>query len=167
MVDISTSQVGIARQVIPNTTLSSALHWLGEMKSSFDLLRSLDLVAQFNKNDALKFFKLCYASLKASRKLILQTPKVNGLIRLQHRHHDTMPEIVDHFNLTTRLLISPSFFYVECREQAPMPRKYSGSSTVRYITWRFIREVLQLWNITETGVKLSALTRIFFICGVR
>lgn len=166
-VDISTSQVEIARQVIPDITLSNALEWLEDRESSFDLLISLDLVEHFNKNEALKFFELCYAGLKSGGRLILQTPNADSPFGLQHRYNDMTHEIAYNSNLITRLLIRAGFSHVECREQGPVPWKYSLSSTVRYIIWRFIRGVLQLWNITETGVKLPVLTRIFFICAVK
>ena len=114
-VDISTSQVEIARQVIPDVTISNALDWLEERESSFDLLISLDLVEHFNKNEALRFIALCCASLKPGSKLIIQTPNADSPFSLQHRHNDMTHEIAYTPNLLTRLLKRAGLSHVECR----------------------------------------------------
>lgn len=166
-VDISSDQVLLARQVIPEVYEENALDWLAGRTQQFDLIIALDLIEHFARNEALHFLDLCYAALKPGGRLILQTPNADSPFCSQHRYNDITHEWAFNSNQLGRLLRRAGLIDIQPREQGPVPWGYSPVSTGRWFLWRAIRAGLQLWNITETGARLPALTRVFLMTGVR
>ncbi|GIW56941.1 MAG: hypothetical protein KatS3mg082_3345 [Nitrospiraceae bacterium] len=162
-VDISPDQVALARQVVPTVEQADVLEWLAQHPDRFDCLIGLDIVEHFTREEALRFLELCYAALKPSGRLILQTPNADSPFDLQIRYGDITHEWAYNVNQLTRLLRRAGFTAIEPREQGPVPWGYSFASTVRFVVWGAIRAGLQIWNLAETGARLPVLTRVFLV----
>jgi len=167
-VDISPDQVALARQVIPKVVQASALDYLAEHTSTFDLISGLDIIEHFRKDEALQFLDLCFAALKQGGRLILQTPNAESPWGSHHRYNDLTHELGFNPNALSRLLTLVGFDQVGAREQGPVPWGYSVASTVRWCIWQSIRGGLKVWNVVETGDAGSGVfTRVFLMAGTR
>lgn len=167
-VDISPDQVALAKQVLPEVEQANVLDWLNGRQEQFDLIIALDLIEHFKRDEALRFLDLCFEALKNGGRLILQTPNADSPFGLQIIHGDITHEWAYNVNQLTRLLRRAGFLEVEAREQGPVPRGYSLKSTFRYFAWRFMRSLLKIWNIIETGGSGSdVFTRVFLISGFK
>ncbi len=167
-VDISPEQVALSRQVAGEITQDNVLHFLQTHEDMFDLITALDLVEHFQKDEVFTFLDGCYAALRPSGRLILQTPNSETPWASSVRYGDFTHEVCFQSNSLSRLMRLTGFVNIVGREQGPVPKGYSTASTVRYILWRFIRLSLQFYNVVETGGPGSGIfTRVFLMSGMR
>ena len=165
-VDISPSQVKLARQVTPDVDEANVLEWLEAHPASFDLITGFDIVEHFHKDEVLRFLDACYAALKPGGRLILQTPNAESPWGTVHRYNDFTHEVGFNPNALSRILSLVGFERIESRETGPVPLGHSLKSTVRYMIWQVIRAGLKIWNLAETGGAGSGVfTRVFLIAG--
>ena len=166
-VDLSPEQVALARQVTPNVTQANVLDYLAINPGRFDLLSGLDIVEHFRKDEVLQFLDLCFAALKPSGRLVLQTPNAESPWGTYHRYNDLTHELAFNPNALSRLLDLVGFEAIEAREQGPVRWGYSVASTLRWCVWQCIRAGLKAWNVAETGDAGSGVfTRVFLLTGI-
>lgn len=167
-VDISPSQVQLARQVIPDITEANIFDFLEANSGSFDLIIGLDIVEHFHKDEVLRFLDGCYAALNPDGRLILQTPNADSPWGPSVLYGDFTHEVCFSSNALGRLLNLCGFSNIEAREQGPILWGYSLKSTLRYFIWQSIRTNLKIWNMAETGsVGSGIFTRTFIISGYK
>lgn len=167
-VDISPSQVKLARQVVPNVFEEDAIEFLERKRCSHDLIVGLDIIEHFRKDEVLRFLDECFGSLKQGGRLVLQTPNADSPWGTVHRYNDFTHELCFNPNSIVRLMRLCRFREIETREQGPVPWGYSAKSTIRFLAWRAIRLGLKAWNVAETGSAGSGVfTRIFQVSGRR
>lgn len=167
-VDISREQVKLARQVVPKVFEGNLLSFLEEHVGIYDLITGLDIVEHMKKDEALRFLDFCYAALKPSGRLILQTPNAESPMAGAVRYGDFTHEICFTAHSLSNLMQLSGFKEIETREQLPVPYGYSFFSTMRFALWRCLRLLVKGWNIIETGQPGSGIyTRVFLISGVK
>lgn len=167
-VDISHSQVQLARQVVSNVTEANVLEFLEANLNTFDLIVGLDIIEHFYKDEVLRFLDSCYAALKPGGRLILQTPNAESQWGSTHRYNDFTHEVGFNSNALKRLMHLCGFTDTEARELCPVPWSYSLKSSTRYILWQIFRLRLKFWNIVETGDSGSGIfTRVFIMSAVK
>jgi len=165
-VDISPEQAALARQVLVDVELENVLEFLEAHPGSFDLITALDLVEHFHKPEVLRFLDGCVNALRPGGRLILQTPNADSPWGSTHRYNDFTHEVGFNPNSIMRLLRLVGLSGIEAREQGPVPRGYSITSSVRALCWSAIRMWLKAWNVIETGSAGSGIfTRIFLVSG--
>jgi len=167
-VDISPEQVTLSRQVIPDVVQANAIEYLENHPTAYDLIVGLDIIEHFDKAEALRFLDACFASLRPSGRLILQTPNADSPWGTVHRYNDFTHELGFNPNAIGRLLKLVGFSRVDARELGPVPFGYSVASTLRAVLWQLIRVSLKFWNIVETGHPGSGVfTRIFVVSATK
>lgn len=167
-VDISPEQVKLAQVVCHNVLEVNALDFLESHPGPFDLITGLDIIEHFDKDEVFRFLDGCFAALKPGGRLILQTPNAASPWGMATRFGDLTHEVCFTPDLLSRLLVMSGFSNVEEREQGPVPLGYGIKSTIRFVIWQAIRQLLMLWNIVETGGSgRGVFTRVFLISGIR
>ena len=165
-IDLSSEQVELAKQVIPNVIEADIIDWLAQCPLSFDLITGFDIIEHLQKAEALIFLDACHSALKPGGHLILQTPNAGSLWGGAVRYGDFTHEVSFTPMVLSRLLILAGFRDVDVRETGPVPWGYSTFSSVRYLLWQFLRIGLKIWNLAEIGSTGSnVLTRVFLIRG--
>lgn len=163
-VDLSPPQVRLARQVVPDVEEASLFDFLGEHPDAFDLITGLDIIEHLTKDDVLDFLDLCHGALRPGGRLVLQTPNAETPWGSALRYADFTHEVSFTPGCLARLLCLCGFQSPEARELGPVPKGYSGLSTLRYCLWRGIRLALGMWNRVETGMPGGGIfTRVFII----
>lgn len=163
-VDVSPSQVRLARQVVPRVTEGSLFEFLRLNTVSFDLITGLDIIEHLSKDEVLDFLDACYEALKPGGRLVLQTPNAGTPWGSELRYSDLTHQLSFTPECLRRLLLLCAFENPQARECGPIPFGYSWLSTGRFLLWTGLRAVLQLWNRIETGSSGSGVfTRVFII----
>lgn len=135
-VDISPEQINLAKQIVPEVVQDNILDFLKDYPDKFDLITGLDIIEHFHKEEVLDFLDLCYKSLRNGGRLILQTPNADSPWGTTHRYNDFTHEVCFNPNAILRLLQLCNFHNTEVREQGPVTKGYSLSSTIRYGIWQ-------------------------------
>lgn len=167
-IDISHEQVSIARQVCPDVHEGDILDFLALHPESFDLITGIDIIEHLHKAEVLTFIDSCHSALKSKGRLILQTPNSDSPMSNSIHHGDFTHEVQLNSNSLSNLLYLCGFNTIEAREQGPVSWGCGYKSSMRFLAWQFIRIVLKLWNLVETGGSGSGIfTRVFLISGVK
>lgn len=166
-VDVSSEQVELSRQVIPDVVEGDVLDFLEARSNSFDLIAGLDIIEHLHKEEVLRFLEGCYAALKPGGRIILQTPNAASPWAPSVRYGDFTHEVCFTPNLLMKLLSMSGFGELAAREACPPPWGYSFASSIRYLIWQCIRGSLMLYSIVETGgTGNGVFTRVFMVSGV-
>jgi 2-polyprenyl-3-methyl-5-hydroxy-6-metoxy-1,4-benzoquinol methylase len=167
-IDISASQVEVARQLIDNVLQTDALEFLAHTEESFDLIISMDVIEHLEKDEALKFIELIHKRLADAGRVVLQTPNGASPFVGPVRYGDFTHSICFTPVLLVQLMSRAGFDVCEVREVEPVRLGYSLLSTVRYIVWRLIRLTIIGVNYVEVGgAGDGVLSRVFLMSGVK
>ena len=163
-VDLSDSQVEIARQISDRVSKTDALEYLTNSTELFDLILGFDVIEHLTKVELLRFLELCRARLKPGGRVIFRTPNASSPFFGEMRYGDLTHEIGLTPNLLSQLVAREGFFDIECRENSPVPKGYSYKSTIRFVLWQIVRLFYGLLNLIETGSHSDRiLTRVFLL----
>ena len=166
-VDVSPSQVKLARQVVPDVSEGSVFEFLESRAGQFDFITGLDIVEHFTKDEGIRFLDGCRNALKPGGRLVLQTPNADSPLIASVRYGDFTHEVCFNPNSLGRLLKICGFAAPECREMGP-PKGYGAAATLRGWLWRILRLKLMLWNRIETGNSGSGVfTRVFAVSAIK
>jgi 2-polyprenyl-3-methyl-5-hydroxy-6-metoxy-1,4-benzoquinol methylase len=167
-VDISPEQVTIARHMCPHVHEGNVLDFLQSHLDMFDLITGLDIIEHLHKSEVLTFLDNCMAALKSGGRLILQTPNADSPWFASLRYGDFTHEVCFTPAALSRLLALCGYKNIVVREQGPVASGYSIVSTVRYLIWQAIRQLIKIWNLVETGNAGSGVfTRVFIIAATK
>jgi len=165
-VDISPEQVSIAKRVTENVVENNALDFLESTEKRYDLIIGLDIIEHFTKDEAIRFLKASFKTLKAGGRSIIQTPNADSPWGGTIRYGDFTHEICFNPNALTNLLNLLGFQQIEAREGGPVI--HGVVSFGRYVIWQLIRLFIKIWNLAETGsVGSNIYTRVFLISAVK
>lgn len=165
-IDVSASQVKLARQVVPDVDLGDALGFLRASESEFDLILSLDVIEHLTKDEALEFLKLSFAALRPGGRLVLQTPNLDSPMSGAVRYGDFTHEIGFTPACLGSLLRLVGYTEIAPREMGPIALGYSLASSVRNLAWQAARLGVRLFNTIETGAAGGGIyTRVFMIAA--
>lgn len=163
-VDVSPEQVALSKQVTENITEANAIDYLVEKQDSYDLITCLDIIEHFQKSEVLEFLDASYGALKPGGRIILQTPNAESPWGMMVRYGDFTHEVAFNPNSLKQLLSLCGFSKIESRETGPVV--HGVVSLGRYLIWKVIRVGLTIWNLAETGSRVSGIyTRVFLISG--
>tara|TARA_B100000963_G_scaffold361806_1_gene399828 strand:+ start:35958 stop:36728 length:771 start_codon:yes stop_codon:yes gene_type:complete len=167
-VDISESQIDLAKQHMPTAELGNALEYLQKSSMKFDLILAFDVIEHLNKDEALDLISLCYEKLNHGGRVIFQTPNASSPFFGVVRYGDFTHELGFTPNLLSQLLTLYGFVNIESRETGPLPYGYSLFSSIRYLAWQFLRTLLCLYSIIETGsCDDKIFTRVFIQSAIK
>ena len=167
-VDLSPSQVRIARQVEPKVQEGSLFEFLKSNPATFDLITALDIIEHLNKDEVLEFLDACHGALKPGGRVVLQTPNAETPWGSALRYADFTHQVSFTPDCLSRLLSLCGFSKSSAREMGPVPSGYSLLSTVRFSLWCSLRMALRMWNRIETGTSGSGVfTRVFIISATK
>lgn len=148
-VDISPSQVELARAIHRNVECCDVLDFLTRSAQRFDLILAIDLVEHLTKDEFLTFCDRVWAALRPGGRLIIQTPNGASPLVGEYRYGDfTHEQCLTPKSLSQVMLIS-RFVNYEAREVGPTP--YRLSSAIRMVLWKVMRLNWVLYNLIETG----------------
>ena len=164
-VDLSESQVSLAKQHVTNVQLGNALEYLDSSTMKFDLILAFDVIEHLTKIEALKLIKSCFEKLNPGGRVIFQTPNACSPF---FRYGDFSHELGFTPHLLGQLLERDGFIDVSQKECGPLARGYSIKSSIRFILWQLIRNALCLYSIIETGsCRDKIFTRVFVQSAVK
>lgn len=167
-VDLSASQVLLARQVVPGVAEQSLFDFLRAHQGRFDLITGLDIIEHLTKDELFGFLDLCFIALRPGGRLVLQTPNAESPWGSALRYADFTHELSITPDCLSRLLKLCGFIQTEPRELGPVPFGYSMISSFRWLLWSVIRAMIVLWNRAETGSPGSGVfTRVFMITAMK
>ncbi len=165
-VDISESQLRIARQVSDRVVKADVLAYLKDTSKNYDLILSFDLIEHLKKDEVLKFLNLCEARLNTRGRLILQTPNASSPFFGDVRYGDFTHELCFTPRLLSQLTLRAGFADIECRETGPVLSGYNIKSTIGYVLWQIIRVFYCLVATIETGGRGQGIyTRVFLMAA--
>lgn len=167
-IDVSESQLAIARQISPNVVQADVLDFLKGVDCSYDLIIALDLVEHLDKNEILVFIDACYGALRPGGRIVIQTPNACSPFFGSVRYGDFTHEVAFTPNLLGQLMSRAGFNEICSRDMPPVPFKYTLLSTVRFFLWRFISLLMSTVDLIESGSRGSSIySRVFSISGVK
>jgi len=167
-VDLSESQLNLAKQVSSNVRKLDVLDYLRGSEAEFDLIVSFDLIEHLDKESVLEFLRECFSSLTEGGRMIVQTPNAASPFFGSVRYGDFTHELAFTPNLLNQLMSQVGFTAISSREMPPVPLGYSLLSTLRFLAWRVIHMVFGFIDVIETGSRGTAIyTRVFVISGVK
>lgn len=167
-VDISESQLKIARQVSDKVVKANVLRYLEGTTDKYDLILSFDVIEHLQKAEALEFLDLCQAQLNDNGRLILQTPNASSPFFGDVRYGDFTHELAFTPRLLSQLVCRAGFESVDSREAGPVPKGYSFKSAFRSKIWWLIRKIYCFFEMIETGgCGQRIYTRVFLLSGVK
>jgi cyclopropane fatty-acyl-phospholipid synthase-like methyltransferase len=167
-VDLSPSQVRLARQVVPSVQEGSLFEFLRSRPAAFDLITGLDIIEHLSKDEVLEFLDACNGALKPGGRLVLQTPNAETPWGSALRYADFTHQVCFTPDCLGRLLSLCGFEHVAAREMGPVPLGYSWPSTARFVLWSGLRSALRLWNRIESGGPGSGIfTRVFIVSALK
>jgi hypothetical protein len=117
------------------------------------------LIEHLGKHEVLVFLQHVRDSLRSGGQVILQTPNAVSPFGCGHRYHDFTHEIAFDSSSLAQVLRLSGFQDIQFQETGPTV--HGLKSAVRWVIWRCIRGLLQVWNLAETGTPQTVLTRVF------
>lgn len=167
-VDVSPNQVKLAKQHMTNVELGDALEYMRTTDHKFDLILGIDIIEHLSKKEALELIKLCYEKLNNNGRVVYQTPNAASPFFGIVRYGDFTHELGFTPNLLSQLLKRSGFKKIESRESGPIPFGHSFLSSIRFIFWQFIRIILSIYLIIETGgCRDKVFTRVFLQSAIK
>jgi 2-polyprenyl-3-methyl-5-hydroxy-6-metoxy-1,4-benzoquinol methylase len=167
-VDISQSQLDLARQVSSSLHNQDVIEFLQQTARTFDLIVVFDLIEHLEKMHLLEFLTACHKVLKPGGRIVFQTPNAASPFFGSVRYGDLTHELAVTPVLLGQLMSRAGFSAIRAREAPPVPYVYSLKSTLRYFAWKIISGLFSLVDIVETGSRGAAIyTRVFLISGVK
>ena len=167
-VDLSPSQVRLARQVVPKVQEGSLFDFLKSHPSTFDMITGLDIIEHLSKDEVLDFLDACHGALKPGGRVVLQTPNAETPWGSALRYADFTHQVSFTPDCLSRLLSLCGFAKSSAREMGPVPSGYSWVSSIRFCLWCGLRMALKLWNRIEMGTPGSGVfTRVFMISACK
>ncbi len=164
--DVSPEQVRRAQKLHPDVIQADALEYLNENKGRFDCIIAIDIIEHFRKDEVMGFLDVCHQALRPEGRLIIQTPNANSPWGLPVRYGDFTHEICFSPKSLSWLLRECGFVQIRMRELGPVP--CGVLSSVRCVAWKFVRLVLAMYDMIETGSYGSGIfTRVFIASGIR
>ena len=167
-VDVSPSQVRLAQQVVPDVQEGNLFDYLRAHKESFDLITGIDIIEHLTKDEVLEFLDTCHCALRPGGRLVIQTPNAESPWGSALRYADFTHLVSFTPECLQRLLALCAFENATAREMGPPASGSSRGATFRFLLWRGVRFVLQLWNRIETGMPGSGIfTRVFIASATK
>jgi SAM-dependent methyltransferase len=150
-VDLSQSQVQLARQTGIPVFCEDAIRYLQCQPSAFELIIGLDIVEHFRKDEVIDFLRAIRGALVPGGYVILQTPNAESPFFGRLRYGDFTHEVCFTPGSLAFVASVANLETIEFRECAPVPWGYSLLSTGRAVAWAAIRRVLRVVVAVERG----------------
>ena len=150
-VDLSESQVELARQTGVPVSCEDAIGYLKGQPDTFDLIVGLDIVEHFRKDEVIEFLRAVRGALTAGGYVVLQTPNGESPLFGRLRYADLTHEVC--FTPLSLMFVASvaKLETIEFRECAPVPWGYSLISTGRAVAWFAIRRLFRVIIAVERG----------------
>ena len=129
-IDLDKEQVKLAGLLgLPAINGDAFLHLEGQQET-YDLLSSLDFIEHLNKNEAIRFLKLCHRTLKPGGVMIVRAPCGDGPFGA----HDAWNDLTHQWGMTSNvlktLLAMQGFTNIEILDERPQP-----TSLIGFLRW--------------------------------
>jgi SAM-dependent methyltransferase len=165
-VDVSPTQVQIARTLSTKVEIGGAIEFLGQNSGQFSVITALDIVEHFHKDELLGFLDACHGALRPGGALIIQTPNADSPWSLGVRYGDFTHEVCLNPQVLNSVLGICGFAGFEAREQSPVA--HGPLSLLRALLWQGYRASTSFRDLVETGsIGSRIFTRVFIARSVR
>lgn len=150
-IDCSEQQVEIAHKLnLDFIELGSIELCLKEIPAnSIDLIVTFDVIEHMQKQEAYDFAKKIYSILSSSGKWIIHVPNAESPFGNRMRHWDYTHELAFTQKSLAQLLACVGFIRHTFYEDTPAI--HGIKSCIRWVLWKLIRNMLNLYLIIETG----------------
>lgn len=160
-VDLSVSQVELARHIVDNVVIDNSIDYLKRHKDAFSLITAIDVFEHLNKDEAFIFLDASFNALRSGGRLILQTPNAEspwmGAVYYGDMTHETCYTPMG----LSRLLNMCGFVNIENQSCEPVPRSFT--SIIRYFLWQIISICFRVCTFIEGHKTSGIFTRVFLI----
>ena len=163
--DLSPSQVALARELGHEVHEAGALEFLAGRDSEFGLIVVMDVLEHLTRQQAWELLEYALKALRPGGRIIFQTPNGDspwvGNVFYGDPTHITCYAPL----LLEKIMLAAGFEQVEMRPSGPVP---SGIlKRIRYWAWRLVHGALALINRLEGAVWSGIQTRNFLCAGIR
>ncbi len=150
-VDTSSEQVEAARKLGINEVSHGDLLTTVKVQpdNSVDVVICFDVLEHFDRTEGLVLMDEVLRVLKSGGRWIIHTVNAESPFGLRMRYLDITHEIAFTRTSIAQLLLSSGFTNVESFEEQPVP--HGLKSTIRWISWKFLRILLRTYLAVETG----------------
>jgi SAM-dependent methyltransferase len=147
--DLSPECVELARRVCPEVEQADATEYLVRHRAEFDLVCMTDVIEHHAKDRLLPLLEAARDALRPGGRIIIQTPNAASPFFGRIRYGDVTHESALTPRSLTQLLRAAGFDEPELRECGPRP--HGPVSLCRWLMWKVLRRLAQLWLLVETG----------------
>lgn len=150
-VDGSHEQVAAAKELrIEGIEKGDVMEALAkEPAAALDCLITFDLIEHFNRDELIPLLDQVHRVLRPGGRLIIHTPNAESPFGMKMRYGDITHELAFTRTSLSQLLLSSGFSRVDCYEDQPVP--HGVKSTLRWVLWQVIRNLLRFYLAVETG----------------
>jgi O-antigen chain-terminating methyltransferase len=166
-VDISDSQLALARQTGGEFHQSDALAFLEAPGNDFALILSTDLIEHLPPEDAPRLIERCAQRLAPGGRLVIQTPNPASPFFGQKRYGDLTHITAFTPGLLARLFTNAGLHAVSVREVTPVPWGHSIRATLRWAAWQALRLAYRAADTIETGSSARCYSQVFSCTGIK
>lgn len=165
-IDMSAEQVECAKKFgIKNISKGNISNFIKGKNDIYDVIFLRDVLEHFKKDEIIEIMDMIYQSLKNGGKLIIQTPNGAGIFGGRYRYYDFTHELSFTENSLRQIMIVSGFSNFEFYETKPVV--YGVKSFVRSVLWKFLKILLQLFLLIETGSSDKILTQNIIAIGYK
>jgi cyclopropane fatty-acyl-phospholipid synthase-like methyltransferase len=166
-VDRSPQQVAEAKQLgIKGVVEGDLMETLQSLPDkSQDMVIAFDVIEHFTKDELLPFVDEVHRVLRQGGKWLIHAPNAESPFFGRIRYGDFTHELAFTSASMTQLLKSSGFDQVLCYEDAPIP--HGIKSFLRWLLWKIIRNMLQIYIAVETGGGNSLFSQNFYTISTK
>ena len=166
-VDVSGEQVEIARKITPGVVVGDLCAYLNTFPDDhFCLITLFDVIEHFTKDEIVECVSLIHRKLKPGGVWICHLPNGDSPFVGSVQFGDFTHETILGPRSAENICILFGFAGFEASEHFGASEGLRGR--LRTLAWQFLRAVLMLWNLVETGVVGSRVyTRNFAFKAVK
>ena len=167
-IDRSAAQVERSRQRVPGAeiVLGDGLDLLREREASFGAIVCIDVLEHLTRDELVDTLPRIARALRPGGSLIARVPNADSPFCDAIRYGDLTHEIAFSTAALLHLFRVSGLERAEFRECDPVPKSAKGA--VRAFAWRFLRQLVRIWNLVETGsAGPGVYTRVMLARGRR
>lgn len=157
-VDISPEQVAIARdRGLTNIACEDLIPYLTRTRSTFDAITAVDVIEHFDPGDVVRVLAGIRDALRPGGILILRSPNAEGPFGGRIRYGDLTHGLAFTRSSICQACLAAGYKDVEVHSVVPVV--HGVKSGVRFVLWKGIELILQLYLLVETGVTGGPFTQ--------
>lgn len=148
-IDFREEAIAVCRSRGLVAEVSDARTYFEKSKEQFELIFAIDVLEHLSKEEGFKFAKEAQLGLKEKGALIVQVPNLASPFGATIYYGDITHQTGYSPSNLAQLMRTAGYFNCEIRPTGP--GFWSVKSSVRYVLWQVLMQLLRLCNLIETG----------------